>query len=642
MRFFCLLLLAMLTMVCGTLSSQELHTRNNRALKAYTEGREAYSFVNYSQAEKFLKEATERDEGFIEAFLLLAELYKDMKRFDESARAYDRIQEIDSLFFIPALYSGGEVHFYRGDFARSLDYFQKFMRQKNQQPGMRSDAETYIQNLLFAIDAVNNPVPFNPVSMGEAINTKYDEYWPAITIDGKLFMFTRQVPSSDRRIGSSGYQEDLYYSVMGDDGWQTAINIGPPLNTPGNEGALTLSVGGQFIYYTACNRPDGMGGCDIYYSYHSEKGWTRGMNPGPPLNSPYWESQPSISADGQTLYFVSNRPGGFGGMDIWISRMTESSGWGEPENAGPVINTPGNEMSPFIHFDGKTLYFSSNGRPCMGGLDLFRTEYDPVNGWCEPENLGYPINTQFDEMGLVINSAGDLAYYSSTINQQMGRDIFSFELPSNMRPVPVSYVEGRVTDRLTGRKLKASYELINLSSQKIVMKSVTDSEGNFLIPLPSGVNYGLNVMSDGYLFYSENFMLEGEYPVSRPYQKMVALNRINKGESMSLYNIFFDTDSWKLLDESISELSRLFELLKANSGVVVEIGGHTDSSGSEEHNLWLSGQRAIAVRDFLIGKGIEESRLLTKGYGESMPVADNQSLEGMRRNRRTEITIISK
>ena len=366
------------------------------------------------------------------------------------------------------------------------------------------------------------------------------------------------------------------------------------------------------------------------------------MNPGPPLNSPYWESQPSISADGQTLYFVSNRPGGFGGMDIWISRMTESSGWGEPENAGPVINTPGNEMSPFIHFDGKTLYFSSNGRPCMGGLDLFRTEYDPVNGWCEPENLGYPINTQFDEMGLVINSAGDLAYYSSTINQQMGRDIFSFELPSNMRPVPVSYVEGRVTDRLTGRKLKASYELINLSSQKIVMKSVTDSEGNFLIPLPSGVNYGLNVMSDGYLFYSENFMLEGEYPVSRPYQKMVALNRINKGESMSLYNIFFDTDSWKLLDESISELSRLFELLKANSGVVVEIGGHTDSSGSEEHNLWLSGQRAIAVRDFLIGKGIEESRLLTKGYGESMPVADNQSLEGMRRNRRTEITIISK
>ena len=366
------------------------------------------------------------------------------------------------------------------------------------------------------------------------------------------------------------------------------------------------------------------------------------MNPGSPLNSPYWESQPSISADGQTLYFVSNRPGGFGKMDIWISRMTEDSGWGEPENAGPVINTAGDEMSPFIHFDGKTLYFSSNGRPRIGGLDLFRTEYDFVNGWSEPENLGYPINTQFDEMGLVINSAGDLAYYSSTVNQQMGRDIFSFELPPNMRPDPVSYVEGTVKDRLTGKKLKASYELVNLSNQKTALKSVTDSEGNFLIPLPSGINYGLNVMSDGYLFYSENFMLEGEFSVSRPYQKQVMLNKINKGESMSLYNIFFDTDSWKLLDASVSELSRLYDLLKANPGIVVEIGGHTDSTGSEEHNLWLSGQRAIAVRDFLTNRGIEESRLLTKGYGESKPVATNDSLEGMRLNRRTDITIISK
>ncbi|MCA1755836.1 MAG: OmpA family protein [Bacteroidales bacterium] len=642
MRSFCLFFTTLLTITVGTLSSQELHTRNNRALRAYTEGREAYNFVNYSQAEKYLSEATERDENFIEAFLLLAELYKDMKRYDESARAYDRVQEIDSLFFAPALFSGGEVHFLRGDYSRALEYFRKFMRQKGQQPNLRLEAEAYIRNALFAIEAMSNPVPFNPVSLGDSVNTRFDEYWPAITIDGKLLMFTRQVPSNDRRIGATAMQEDFYYSTLEDSVWQQAVNIGTPLNTPGNEGALTLSVGGQFIYYTACNRPDATGGCDIYYSYKGSRGWSQGMNPGAPLNSVYWESQPSLSSDGQTLFFVSNRPGGEGGMDIWISRMNDAGAWGEPENAGNVINTPGDEMSPFIHFDNRTLYFSSDGRACMGGLDIFRSEYDPQTGWSEPVNLGYPINTQFDEMGLVINSAGDVAYYSSTVNRQKGRDLFSFELPEEIRPDPVSYVEGTVTDRLTGERLKASYELINLSSRKTALKSVTDNRGNFLIPLPSGINYGLNVMSEGYLFYSGNFMLEGEHPVSRPYPKEVMLNRIDAGESMSLYNVFFDTDSWELLEESLSELSRLYDLLVANPGVVIEIGGHTDSSGSDEHNLWLSGLRALAVSDFLIGRGIEPSRLMAKGYGESRPVADNSSEEGMRRNRRTEITIISK
>lgn len=642
MRSFCLCFVTLICLSGGTLMSQELHTRNNRALRAYTDGKEAYNFVNYSQAEKYLKEATEKDNDFIEAFLLLAELYKDMKRYDESAQAYDRVQEIDSLFFVPAMFSGGEVHFLRGDYHRSLEYFHSFLRQKGQQPNLRLEAEAYIRNALFASDAVNNPVPFNPVSLGDSVNTLFDEYWPAITIDGELLMFTRQISSNDRRIGSAALQEDFYYTVMGDSGWQKAVNIGAPLNTPGNEGALTLSVGGQFIYYTACNRPDGTGGCDIYYSYRGSRGWSRGMNPGAPLNSAYWESQPSLSSDGQTLFFVSNRPGGEGGMDIWVSRMSAEGTWGEPENAGNIINTPGDEMSPFIHFDNRTLYFSSDGRPCMGGLDIFRSEYKPGRGWSEPVNLGYPINTQFDEMGLVINSAGNLAYYSSTVNRQQGRDIFSFELPEEIRPDPVSYIEGTVTDSQTGMRLQASYELINLSNRQTAIKSVTDTRGNFLLPLPSGINYGLNVMCDGYLFYSEHFMLEGEHPVSQPYAKDIKLNRIREGESMSLYNVFFNTDSWELLDESVSELSRLYDLLVSNPDIVIEIGGHTDSSGSDEHNLWLSGQRALAVSDFLTRRGIEASRLKTKGYGEAMPVADNSSEEGMRRNRRTDITIISK
>jgi len=307
---------------------------------------------------------------------------------------------------------------------------------------------------------------------------------------------------------------------------------------------------------------------------------------------------------------------------------------------GDEINTEGDEMSPFIHFDGKTLYFASDGKIGMGGFDLFVTRMNKDSTWTKPRNLGYPINTFNDEMGLVIEAAGQKAYYSSVRDKSKGKDIFSFNLYESVRPDPVSYMKGKVYDKETGKLLKADYELINLSTGKIIIKDITDENGNFLVCLPSGYNYGINVSKPGYLFYSENFMFEGKHSVSEPFIKRIILNPVKVGEKMQLSNVFYEVDSWQLKKESISELNNLVTLLSENKNLVMEIGGYTDSTGSNEYNIALSEKRALSVVNYLIKNGISSGRLKYKGYGNENPLGDNVTLEGRKLNRRTEAKVI--
>jgi outer membrane protein OmpA-like peptidoglycan-associated protein len=262
--------------------------------------------------------------------------------------------------------------------------------------------------------------------------------------------------------------------------------------------------------------------------------------------------------------------------------------------------------------------------------------------WSEPQNLGYPINTSNDEMGLIIESGGQKAYFSSVRDKKNGKDIFSFNLYESVRPDPVSYLKGKVYDKETGKLLKAEYELINLSSNKIVVKSTTDETGNFLVCLPSGFNYGLNVSKPGYLFYSDNFMFEGQHPVAEPYIKKIILNPIKVGEKMQLTNVFYELDSWQLKSESVSELNNLAFLLSDNRDLNMEIGGYTDSTGTDKHNLELSEKRALSVVNYLIGKGISPERLKYKGYGNAFPIGDNVTAEGRKLNRRTEAKVIER
>jgi hypothetical protein len=621
--------------------AQGLHSTSAKAVKSYNVGMQAYDYLDYNKAEFFFKEAASLDKYFFEAFLMLGEVYSKKGRHAEAADNYRTAIRLDSNAYKPVYFSVANAELLSGDYENALIHYNAYLRIKGVSEVNKAKTLQNIRNCRFAIEAIKNPVSFNPVNIGSKINTKDDEYWPSITADDQILMFTRQpVVAGGYSFGVSRPHEDFYISRFSGTEWTTAVNAGAPLNTSQNEGAQTLSSGGNYMYFTACSRQGGMGSCDIYFSAFIDGRWSKPQNLGPPVNTSAWESTPSISADGNMLIFSSNRPGGFGGKDLWYSVLNDKGVWSQPVNLGKSINTPNDEMSPFLHFDGKSLYFASDGRPGMGGFDIYLSRMNADTTWNEPVNLGYPINTYTDETGLVIDATGKKAYFSSKRDAENGKDIFHFELYESVRPDPVSYLKGKVVDRETGALLKAEYVLINLTNNTLSVKNNTDDEGNFLVCLPAGFNYGINITKQGYLFHSESFMFEGVHPVSKPLLKIIALSKIKVGEKMVLANVFYEIDSWELKKESLKELNTLADLLNNNKELVLEIGGYTDSTGSDAHNLVLSEKRANSVVEYLISKGIAGGRLIPKGYGNSSPVGDNLTIEGRKMNRRTEAKIV--
>jgi len=623
-----------------SVTGQGLHTHSGRALKFYDLGRRDYEMLYFDQAESNLKIAVDEDPRFYEAHILLGQLYSDQGDWEKAVTHYSKAVSLDSLYFPPALYNLGRAEMRTGRYLEAKSYLEAYLRQPKTTAKLRTDAQQLISNCIFALSFPGNLFQTEPLSVGDSINTELDEYWPSVTGDGMELCFTREV----RRANAYGRdrQEDFYISRwMGDGYWGLARNAGAPLNTAGNEGAQSISSDGRSMYFTACDRNDGQGRCDIYYSVFDGTRWSPGVNVGQPVNSAYWESQPSISPNGRMLFFVSNRPGGFGGMDIWYSILGENGKWGKPVNPGKTINTSGDEFSPFIYFNSRTLYFSSNGRESFGGHDIYTTTLNRDSSWADPANLGPSVNTPADETGLIIESSGKRAFFSSIREKSKGKDIFYIDLPEAIRPEPVSYLKGKVIDKEDGKPLVAKFELTDLTNRSRVIASATDNQGGFFVCLPSGFRYGLNVTADGYMIYSENFDFVEGYTSAEPYRKTIGLNRVRKGEFMRMYNVFYDTDSWDLLEESMPELEKLLEFLIINNTVIVEIGGHTDSDGTDEHNQLLSERRANSVREYLIKKGIKPDRLFSHGYGEGSPVADNETAAGKKLNRRTEITVLS-
>lgn len=640
--FYVIVICLIINLLSLTGHSQAIHSSSNKALKAYNEGLSFYDYFDFKNAETNFKVAINSDKSFYEAYLMLGELMSKQLRYNEAVNYYREAIKIDSTFYIPMFFSLAEAEFKSGKYEDALVHYNVYLSGDKISEKNKAIALKKVKNCEFALDAMKNPVPFNPVSVGSSINSINDEYWPSITADGQTLMFTRQNKPAKNSMGLTIEQEDFYISYMSENEWQNAINAGSPINTSQNEGAQTLSSGGTYMFFTACNRPGGLGSCDLYFSATDNGKWSVPMNVGTPVNSSSWESQPSISADDQILYFSSNRPGGLGGKDIWYSILDRNNKWRTPVNMGPNINSEGDEMSPFIHFDGKTLYFASDGKPGMGGFDIYFSRMNEDSTWSVPKNLGYPINTFNDEMGLVIEADGQYAYFSSKRDDINGKDIYYFPVDESIRPDPVSYLKGKVYDKETGQLLKADYELINLSLDKVTVKSSSDKEGNFLVCLPSGYNYGLNVSKTGYLFFSENFVFEGVHTVKEPFIKRINLSPVKIGEKLQLSNVFYELDSWELKKESVSELDKLVHLLKINKDIIIEVGGYTDATGTDEYNMILSEKRALSVVNYLVDNGISIQRLKYKGYGNQSPVGDNITSEGRKLNRRTEVKIIDR
>lgn len=609
---------------------------NKKAIALYNQAMVQAQDGHLTQAAGLLQQAIQIDNKYLEAYLSLAGIYGQQKNYTSSTEFYEKAfaQDPDYTIEYKLPYSINLAGL--GEFEKALNAINELLDKKPPKNSTSLKAAEYRKRCYqFAVEYAkknaNKDYVFAPQNMGADINTSESEYFPSLTIDGKELVFTRRL---------NGANEDFFNSKKNNDQWGKANPIEGDVNSDQNEGAQNISQDGQWLVFTGCNRPEGFGSCDIYISYLDKSGWSEPFNLGGWVNSDQWESQPCLSPDKRELYFASRRHGGFGGSDIYVSRLQSNGKWGEPENLGEGINTSGDEQSPFIHADNQTLYFTSNYWLGYGDDDLFYVRKGPMGDWSKPINLGYPINTISREGTLFISADGKTAYYASDRSDTKGgMDIYSFELREDVRPYKTLWVKGQVFDKKTSKGLPSAVELIDIVGKQTISKVQTDEQGNYLITLPVGKDYAFNVNRKGYLFYSENFSLSKQSTDS-VFQKNIPLQPIEANASVVLNNIFFDVNKFDLKPESQVELDKIVQLLIDNSLVKVQISGHTDNVGKPAENLALSNNRAKTVVSYLINKRISPQRLSYKGFGETQPVADNKTDEGRAKNRRTEMKVV--
>lgn len=589
--------------------------------------------LRYTDALNLINTALENDPSFLEARLSKAGIFGEMKYYRQAAEEYKIALDADQDFCREYLLPYSINLTGAGEFEKALEALQAFLGIRGLNESAIKSAEYRKRNLLFALQQQKNTgtrLPLSVVNAGSAINSALSEYFPSMTVEGDQLVWTRRV---------SDLNEDFYISQKAGGIWQLGTPMTGDINTPMKEGAQQISQDGKWLVF-AGQYPDSYGRFDLYLSVLTEKGWSLRQNLGERINSEFWESSPCLSPDKRELYFSSDRPGGFGGIDIYVSRLMANGRWSEPENLGPAINTAGDESSPFLHADNETLYFSSNGLQGYGGADLFKAKRG-LQGFGEVENLGYPVNTIDNEGSLFVAADGSTAWMASNRSDSKGGlDIYYFNLPETVRPVTTSWVSGRVYDSLTGKGLKAQVELVNLETKQVVALVTTDEDGKYLCTLPCERRYAFIVNRKGYLFHSQQVFVD-KVEGSGGFSRDIPLMPIQEGFRMVLRNVLFETGKHDLLPESVVELDKLVALMKENPGMKIEISGHTDNTGLETANVELSSLRAKAVTDYLVANGIPAYLLTSKGYGSSHPVADNNTPEGRQLNRRTEFLVIA-
>ena len=669
---FGLFFISLLTFCACSIGQTKYSTTNKKAIKLFEQGHlapsqsidEQTNLPNYKGGIVLMNQALEKDPNFWEAHMVAGEFCEYLGRNEEAIKHYEAALSIN-----PNHSSSGSTYYFlaslqhlTGDYVNSNKNIDLFVRNRNANQQLVNKAYEIQANNDFAIQSLASPTNFNPVNIGPGINTADHEYFPTITVDGKTILFTRRI--KDERVeGPIKEQEDFFVSDLNErDMWGTAIAMPPNINTINNEGAPTIGPDGRSLVFVAC--PDatgenygenraGKGSCDLFYTKKIGSRWTDPTNIPGNVNSFHWETQPSLSADGKTLYFVRGIRGRnqTENSDIYVTRLQTNGSWSTPERLPDIINTPYQEESVLIHPDGKTLYFASRGHVGMGGSDLFVSRLDESGIWSKPVNLGYPINTMFDENSLMVSPDGEIAFFASDRKGGYGGlDIYYFNMPVEMRPTKTVYFEGIVYDVQTRLPLAGKFQLIDIKTGKEVAISEADKvTGEFLVTLPIDREYALNVTYPGYAFFSKNFnmtLAENQDAVHMD----VPMMPISMEQTVLLANVFFDLGKATLRPESNIELDKLVDFLLKNPTLKIELGGHTDTRGDDKENLKLSNDRAKAVFDYAIAKGVDGKRLTFKGYGETKPVisdaeiaklgSDSEKEAAHQSNRRTEYKII--
>lgn len=644
---------------CQTTAQSSLYdSKSKKAIelykKGYNEFRNSYGDeAKLLKAESFVKKAIKKDSKFVTAYMLMCEIQLQKKDLEKAIEYKEKGLQINPEYSKNEYYYLAQMQMSAAQYDKCKVNASRFLTFEGTNETFQYKSKQFIKNCDFAKIALQNPVNFNPKNLGESINTENPEYFPSLTGDSKKILFTRvtQNPNSMMR---GGKQEDLFEGKAKDiDTWEVSEKFSSQINSPYNEGAPTITADGNFVIFTSCGSEGrygdgrtGKGSCDLFYARKIGNKWSKPKNLGAPINTRHWESQPCFSADGRTLYFLRaiitkrgrHNPGV---QDIYVTKLSDKGYWSVPKKLSDKINTPGREESVFIHPDGQTLYFGSDGHTGMGGMDLYLSRLQDNGEWGTPENLGYPINTSDNENSIIVAPDGRLAYFASDRDGGMGGlDLYSFELPEKAKPFLTTFMSGKIYDGESNIPLGSTISVIDLKTRKVLLKTKSDPvTGEYLVNIPTNKELAINVYKTGYFFYSQNFTPKKNS--KEPILIDIPLDKIKASEKpYVLENIFFDVNKYNLKPESRVELDKLYQLMRDNSKLKIEIGGHTDSDGDDDKNMELSRKRAQSAMNYLLMKGVEIPRLSYKGYGETMPRAKNDTPENKALNRRTEVKII--
>jgi len=624
---------------------------NKKADKIYDKAINEYKTGPFAKALQYSKEVIEADPSYIDAYYLsgliyISEKYRNIKLAEQN---FLKVAELCAdynnyiYFYLGKIYFGAEKW---EDAVKNLKLFIKDV-DKVKSDKDYNDASDMIRYADGFVKMMRNPVPFEP-QVVRGVSSPTDEYLFIISPDNELALYTRVVRTPPRK-GDLIQRETLQETFMvskrtGTNEFTIGEPMPEPFNQRGNEGGATITADNKYLVYTVCEGSGTNSVCDLYYSELDEDGfWSDIKSVGKKINSAEtWESQPSITSDGKGLYFTSDRPGGYGGYDLYYSVKDDIGEWGTAVNLGPKVNTKGNEKTPFIHTDSQTLYYASDGLPGMGGYDIFYTRKDSTGEWTKPKNIGYPINTPDDETGLFVSTDGNYAYFASNkYNGPGGWDLYSFPLYEEARPEKVLFVKGELKDESTKEPVMAKIEMKNLNTLKVTEIPVDSKTGKYVAVFPFKNDYIMTVKKEGFA-YESKYIAKKDTAFEKPATVNIDVKPIEIGVSYKLNDIYFPTNSYDLSPESKTVIDGFIEFLSENTGIRVEIQGHTDDIGNDKSNQVLSENRAKSVYDYIILKGISSDRLTYKGYGEANPIASNLSEAGRAKNRRTVFVIMGK
>lgn len=581
-------------------------------------------------SEKLLKKSIKENTENYNSYSALGDLYFKIGKYKSAIINYQHSDLINPSNYLK--YKLGDSYFMDGDYLNAKKQYEIYLLKAPSHYKTAKTAKKRLDNCNFAFDAMKNPKKIKVYSVGEGINTSGYEYNPVVTADGTSLIYTGVRLKQGRKV------EDIYISKLKYGEWQTGIPLSGYINTNDNEGAHCISADGKLLYFTSCGRKTGLGSCDIYVSVKVRGKWSAAINLGNRVNTASWDAHPAISPDGSTLIFSSTRAGGQGKKDLWMVKYSQGN-WSIPKNLSE-LNTKGNEVTPFLHVDGSTLYFSSDGLPGMGGTDFFVSRYDEeLRMWGEPVNLGYSINTSRDEYSLSVARDGKTAYFATGSVQDNGNlNIYNFELNGKIRSNNTAYLKGKIIEITNNKNIVDSDLLIlDLNTSKPI-NSVYVNDGNYVALLPVGKTYAIVAKSPKHLLYSTTFEFMTD-TISNFLEKNIKLQRFRKGAKMNLNNVNYESGKAELLKESYFELDLLVTYLKKYSKYRVKIIGHTDDVGTNEYNYKLSLDRANSVREYLVSKGIKPAKLKSFGKGETQPISKNETDKGRKLNRRTEIIL---